>query len=57
MEPCEDIGLHKNIRNTPSIRAEMAASSETPAILAFRCSVSEGNVKNESVYTAFIMHR
>ena len=35
------ISLHKNARTTPAIRAEMAASSESAAVLARRFNVTE----------------
>ena len=35
------ISLHKNARTTPVIRAEMAASSESAAVLAKRFNVTE----------------
>ena len=35
------ISLHKNARTTPAIRAEMAASSESAAVLAKRHGVTE----------------
>ena len=38
------IALHKNARTTPAVRAEIAASSESAAVLARRFGVSEATV-------------
>ena len=35
------ISLHKNARTTPAIRAELAASTESAAVLARRFNVTE----------------
>ena len=39
------LALHKNARTTPAIRAEIAASSESVAVLAARYGVSEGTIR------------
>ena len=38
------IALHKNARTTPAVRAEIAASSETAAVLAQRYGITEQTV-------------
>ena len=38
------IGLHKNARTTPAVRAEIAASSETASVLAQRYGITEQTV-------------
>ena len=38
------IALHKNARTTPAVRAEIAASSETAAVLAARYGITEQTV-------------
>ena len=38
------IALHKNARTTPAVRAEIAASKETAAVLAQRYGIAEQNI-------------
>ena len=48
------VSLHKNARTTPAVRAEIAASSDTAAVLAKRYGITEQTVykwkKRESVH-------
>ena len=47
------IGLHKNARNTPAVRAEIATSNETAGVLAQRYGITEQTVykwKKRSVF-------
>jgi hypothetical protein len=38
------IALHKNIRTTPAVRAEISASNETASVLAQRYGITEQTV-------------
>ena len=38
------IALHPNARTTRAMRAEIAASSDSVAVLAARCGVSQGTI-------------
>ena len=47
------IGLHKNARTTPAVRAEIAASNEPAGVLAQRFGITERTVykwKKRSVF-------
>ena len=48
------IALHKNARTTPAVRAEIAASGESTAVLAARHGVTEQTIykwKKRDVFT------
>ena len=47
------IALHKNARTTPAVRAEIAASSETAAVLAARYGITEQTVYKWKKRTVF----
>ena len=39
------IALHKQARTTPAVRAEIAASRESIAVLARRCCITEATIR------------
>lgn len=47
------IALHKNARTTPAIRAEIAASADSVAVLAARYNVGEGTIRRWKIRSVF----